>query len=1072
MSELRGYQQDLLESVHRLLDAPDARVMLQLPTGGGKTRIAGDLLLRWLKDGRKAVWLTHRRELAAQTEGMLQQDGVTATSNMRWEPHTNAPTLVNGVVILMAQTVSRRTAVAEVWNGYDARDLMIIDEAHHATADGWARAMRQWPGSVLGMTATPWRLSQKEGFDHLFEELVCGPQVAALQSDGWLCNARALSLPEDEMIQGGQLDYTGDYSEPGIERANENRDVWTAGALRFWQKRGENRQTVIYAVSVRHANNLVAVFNDAGIPAGALLAETPDAERAELIGKFRNGDLKALINVAVATEGFDLPDAACVLLTRPTMSLALYLQMVGRGLRHKPDDGDCVVLDLAGNSLRHGLPEEDREWSLQARGEQPPGDAPLIRCEKCEALSPAASHQCGNCGWAFGESCRRCGAWRAWKRWTRKDACGQDHDPVCDLCHYDAHVQGRLPVTEELKELAVLQEDDELSPYRNPYLKDLLEEERRRISGASDERRDDLRRSVEQMEFDLKDDERVYHRFEQYRDSLPHDQRPFSRRQNANLYVEWESNLETELEGWKEELARLEAQSVDGRLVLNNVRERLLRLLEAEAREASLVRRQPAQVWAPQQWPVRNSVTEPGESMTFTQLAEWIRTSYTKDVRPLRFRDHMGHEIAVNSWSGLFRETAEWLVRKGFLTKGRCPIGVGEMSNKYLVHTEPVHLNQNKFRQPQRLSNGLWLDPQQGGGDRIARSCILLIQKLGQDPDQFHVQLSQLSAAGLDRSAPTLMVKPQPLSADSAVTGLPGPGEWLNFTQLAEWIRASYTAETRPQSFRDTLGNELAVSSWSGLLRETAERLIQEGAMPENKYPVLAGGMSDKYLVHAEPIHPNRQNFRNPKKLSNGLWLNTQLGGGDRVASMCVKLVEECGRDPEQFQVQLYQANEAGTIQRVRDRISAFQPPSAGSPVTGSPGPGEWMTFPQLAEQGTALLHRETSTWPQRLRDPRGNEVYVNRWIGFLREVAEWFIREGLLTKEKCPVVVGGMHERCLINSEPVHTGGKPFRRVIRLSNELYLEGNLYSRDIARHCAPMVEKFGKDPGQFHVQLSN
>ena len=492
MSELRDYQQDLLERVHRaLLDAPDARVMLQLPTGGGKTRIAGDLLSRWLKDGRKAIWLTHRKELAAQTEGMLQQDGVTATSNMRWEPHTNAPTLVNGVVILMAQTVSRRTAVAEVWNGYDACDLMIIDEAHHSTADGWARAMKQWPGPALGMTATPWRLSQKEGFDHLFEELVCGPQVAALQSDGWLCNARALSPPEDEMIQGGQIDSTGEYSEPGIERANENRDVWTAGALRFWQKHGEGRQTVVYAVSVEHARNLANVFHNAGIPSGVLVADTPETERAELIRRFRNGRLKALVNVAVATEGFDLPDAACVLLTRPTMSLALYLQMVGRGLRPKQDDGDCVVLDMAGNSRRHGLPEEDREWSLRARGEQPPGDAPLIRCEKCDALSPASSHYCGNCGWAFGEDCGRCGAWRAWKRWDKKGTCGQDHEPVCDLCHYDAHLLARLPVTEELKELTVLQEDDELSPYRNPYLKDLLEEERRRISGASDERKDD-----------------------------------------------------------------------------------------------------------------------------------------------------------------------------------------------------------------------------------------------------------------------------------------------------------------------------------------------------------------------------------------------------------------------------------------------------------------------------------------------------------------------------------------------------------------------------------------------------
>ena len=153
---------------------------------------------------RKAVWLTHRRELAAQTEGMLQEDHVSATKDIQWTPGTKAPSIPNGVVVLMAQTVSRRTANAEVWDSYNGHDLMVIDEAHHATAEGWARAMKQWPGPALGMTATPWRLSQKEGFDHLFEKLTCGPQVAELQSDGWLCNARVLSPPEGELIQGGQ----------------------------------------------------------------------------------------------------------------------------------------------------------------------------------------------------------------------------------------------------------------------------------------------------------------------------------------------------------------------------------------------------------------------------------------------------------------------------------------------------------------------------------------------------------------------------------------------------------------------------------------------------------------------------------------------------------------------------------------------------------------------------------------------------------------------------------------------------------------------------------------------------
>ena len=744
--ELRDYQNELLERVRRvLLESQGSRVMMQLPTGGGKTRIAGELLSIWLKDGRKAVWLTHRRELAAQTEGMLQQDGVKATSNMRWEPHTNAPRLVNGVVILMAQTVSRRTAAAEVWNGYDCRDLMIIDEAHHATADGWARAMRQWPGPVLGMTATPWRLSQSEGFDRLFKELHCGPQVKALQLDGRLCRTRVLTPPEEGRIEGGQLDYTGDYTESGIERANEKRDVWTAGALRYWQKHGENRQTVVYAVSVDHASNLANVFNYVGIPAGALLADTPGAERAELIGKFLSGDLKALINVAVATEGFDLPAAACVLMTRPTMSLALYLQMVGRGLRHKQDGGDCVVLDLAGNSLRHGLPEEDREWSLRPRGEQPSGDAPLVRCEGCEALSPASSHQCSNCEGAFGESCRRCGAWRAWKRWTRKDTCDQYHEPVCDLCHRDAHIRAKLPVTEELKELAVLQEDDELSPDRNPYLKDLLEEERHRISGVSDERREELCHSVEQRETKLADDDELTKAFVDYIAGLPISDKPQTDPQRHRLYNEWESGLRREQANWKGELDKLEAQQINGQLVFNNARERLLRLLEAEAREAGLLPRKQIREMPPQppgqEHSSRDSL-DTGEWMTFIQLAELGSRDRTKTARPMRLRDPHGNEIPVKNWIKLLEGTAEWLIKEGKLTSDSPPFIVGNATKRCLINTAPKHQGGQDMRNPIRLSNGLFLDSMHSS-KQIVWLCGPLLEEFGEDPAQFHVQLSR-----------------------------------------------------------------------------------------------------------------------------------------------------------------------------------------------------------------------------------------------------------------------------------------------------------------------------------------
>ena len=748
MIELRDYQQDLLVQMHRALASTRvARIMLQLPTGSGKTRIAGELLSGWLKDGRKAVWLTHRKELATQTEGMLREAGVTATANMQWTPRTNAPTLLNGVVILMAQTVSRRNGRANVWDGYNRSDLMIIDEAHHATADGWARAIKQWPGPVVGMTATPWRLSQREGFDHLFKELHCGPQVAALQSDKWLCQARVMLPPEGERVQAGQVDYTGDYSESGIELANEDRDVWTAGALRFWQKHCENRQTVVYAVSVRHAQNLVAMFSDAGVPTGVLLGDTPTAERSRLLHEFQDGTIKALVNVAVATEGFDLPDAACVMLTRPTMSLSLYLQMVGRGLRPKQDDGDCVILDLAGNSLRHGLPDEERDWSLQPRGEQPSVESPVVLCQECESLSPLGSHQCRNCGAPFGEPCGRCGAWRAWIRWSRKTVCGKAHDLVCDLCHYDAHIQARLPVTEELKELAMLANDDELSPHRDPFLKNFLEEERRRIGGSAEDRKEELRFLIGVRESELADDNVLYKLFENHLTALPTVERPQTKPQESRLFSEWEGGFKQELVGWRKELATLESQSIDGQLIFNNARDQLMRLFEAEARDAGLlprkqIREMPLQ--GPDEEYSSRASLDSDAWMTFGQLKEWSQNKLANgnSTKPSRLQSPEGKEIDVSSWADLLLETSEWLIRKGLLTKDDCPVTTGRMAKRYLIHVTPVHPSERKFGSSSQLSNGLYLE-RSYNVNSLVQQCELLLERFDQDPAQFHVRLRQ-----------------------------------------------------------------------------------------------------------------------------------------------------------------------------------------------------------------------------------------------------------------------------------------------------------------------------------------
>ena len=621
---------------------------MQLPTGGGKTVIAGALLNEWLKGGRKAVWLTHRRELAAQTRDLLVNGDVSASVDVRWAPGEDAPARQDGVAILMAQTVSRRTERTNVWHKYGNEDLMIIDEAHHAAADGWTRTMLQWPGRILGMTATPWRLSQREGFDHLFSSLLWGPSVVDLQSGDHLCGAQVLRPSSQWIIRGGTVGLDGDFTDAGIRAANR-ANILTAGALKFWQEHAQDRQTIVYAVSVDHAHNLVAVFRDADVPAAAMLSETKDEERIRLITAFKRGTLRVLVNVAVATEGFDLPDASCVVITRPTKSLTLYLQMVGRGLRPKMDGGNCLILDMAANAELHGLPEDDREWSLEPRAAQEDvGDAVTVWCDSCKTVSPAASHTCQNCGAPFGKYCSRCGTWRAWKRWSLERYCGDAHELVCDLCHRDAHIEAKLPFSEPLESALAGLEDQEtgMPPlihllqgkdlssqlFEIPYeemleelkkdqeldndvelqywqerggierssreaelgpelakhydrliflelLHDILEDERRTVTSAVEERQFELHKIVKEREAQLDDEFSLEALFEVHLSNLPADQRPQNNPQKYRIFPEWEDGFRSKLADWENELTKLKNQPIDKGLIFQRALSRIVFLL-------------------------------------------------------------------------------------------------------------------------------------------------------------------------------------------------------------------------------------------------------------------------------------------------------------------------------------------------------------------------------------------------------------------------------------------------------------------------------------------------------------
>ena len=735
--ELRPYQQELLDRVQdALVSNPKVRLMMQLPTGGGKTIIAGELLVDWLTGGRKAVWLTHRKELAEQTREMLTKAGVSAITNVRWTPGDGAPEMAGGVVILMAQKVSLQTARREVWNQYRPTDLMIVDESHHAAAKGWERAIHQWPGPVVGMTATPWRLSEKEGFDHLFGELLCGPQLAELQAQGYLCPAQVMMPPPERRIAGGAVDRTGDYTESGIAQANRDRpDIMTAGALEFWRKHCGGRQTIAYAVSTQHAHNLAAVFNDGGIPAAVILGDTPPAERDAAIAGFRDGSVKMLVNVLVATEGFDLPDASGIIIARPTMSLALYLQMAGRGLRPKPDGGNCVILDLAGNAIAHGLSEDYREWSLQPRGKPGSGAAPVVWCEKCLAASPAASHHCPKCGpeVPFGKDCKRCGKWRAWKRWDFENHCGDDHELVCDLCHIDAHIQAHLPVLPPLDILVRKNEmildgdfriDDELAVQLLARFEELLESDREAIVGADDARRSELRLFIEVREAELRDDGALGALFDKYINTLPEAERPQGRVQESHALVGWVGNLRAELADWRGELEELESRPVDKAAVFNSARIKATHLLGKKAKAMGLLPDDPPP--PPDGWrklsELENTVSEKG----------WKALAGKK---PLALRFPNGNKN-VSSWKEMYESVVRWLFKGTPPSPNDIPSEL-----KKFFRPEEWWAPQG-YLKTTKLGDRLFLITALDAGSMVFKSC-RFIQVYGEDPSQFHVQLRQ-----------------------------------------------------------------------------------------------------------------------------------------------------------------------------------------------------------------------------------------------------------------------------------------------------------------------------------------
>ena len=424
--ELRPFQSEDVAKILAAFDRVD-RVLYVLPTGGGKTEVAIEVLARNLASQRdsRVVWLTHRQELREQSQERIEGAGVSVVDLTDTSPPKRR-LLLGGVAIV---SPGMRTAHQQIEQA-TARDLLIVDEAHHSVANSWDRNfIRPWPGRVLGVTATPWRMSRKEGFDHLYQELVCGPSVRELIDQGYLCDFN-LVTPVEEVIKGLGRGPDGDYSVAETEAAN-SPVFYTELAIKVWKdKASHSHRTIWYTLSVDSAEALTRNLKSQGYQADMVHAKTPAELRRRIIAGFDSGDLEHLVNVAIVTEGFDCPDADCVVVLRPTKSLALYRQMVGRALRPKPGKR-AMILDLGRVSMERGVghPADDYPWSLGLRGSAEDGVAPIRWCQDCEVVNPGAARHCVSCGVPFGQDCEGCGRWRFYLHWEDPDT-----DVLCRSC--------------------------------------------------------------------------------------------------------------------------------------------------------------------------------------------------------------------------------------------------------------------------------------------------------------------------------------------------------------------------------------------------------------------------------------------------------------------------------------------------------------------------------------------------------------------------------------------------------------------------------------------------------------
>ena len=358
--KLYDYQEDMKGRIEGELRLHRS-VMAQMPTGTGKTYLLTAVIDSFVSNNpMEKVWIVaHRRELVSQIDETVRKFHSYYASN--------TSSLLSSVKAMSIQWLMRHYDEIEEEPG-----MIVIDEAHHALAKTYKEMWERFPkAKFLGLTATPCRLNGK-GFTDLFDVLVQSWSVPEFISKGRLATYDFVSIKSDGVTQrlidslqkrGADGDYQNKEMDmllnkkPSIERLYQSLEEF-----------GKDRKGIVYAINISHAQKITKLYQEHGVKAIAIDSKTPATERQQDIEAFKKGDIQVLVNVDIFSEGFDCPDVEFVQLARPTLSLAKYLQMVGRGLRVAKGKKNCVIIDNVGLYRVFGLPSQVWNWNAMFEG--------------------------------------------------------------------------------------------------------------------------------------------------------------------------------------------------------------------------------------------------------------------------------------------------------------------------------------------------------------------------------------------------------------------------------------------------------------------------------------------------------------------------------------------------------------------------------------------------------------------------------------------------------------------------------------------------------------------------------